>query len=148
MASPASFKPPLPARVLVDANVVIDIASDDEQWFDWSAGWLRALKRSRCLVNPLILAEVGVLAENAQEVEELETRLCLERAQLPWAAAYLAGQAFLRYKRAGGVKTSPLPDFYIGAHAQVAGLTLLTRDARRYRSYFPDVRLIAPDEPS
>lgn len=135
----------VPARVLVDANVIIDIASDDPRWFEWSAGWLRALKRSRLLINPLILAEVGILAESAAEVEELEGRLGLQRAQLPWQAAFLAGRAFLAYRRAGGSKSSPLPDFYIGAHAQIAGLTLLTRDARRYRTYFPDLPLIAPD---
>lgn len=134
-----------PARVLVDANVIIDIASDDPQWFEWSAGCLRRLKRSRLLINPLILAEVSVLANCAEEVEELETRLGLQRAQIPWGAAFLAGQAFLSYRRAGGVKTAPLPDFYIGAHAQVASLTLLTRDARRYRTYFPEIRLIAPE---
>ncbi|CAL1241894.1 type II toxin-antitoxin system VapC family toxin [Candidatus Methylocalor cossyra] len=135
----------LPTRVLVDSNVIIDITSDDPQWFDWSAAWLRALKRSRLLINPLILAEVGVLAESAEEVEELEARLGLERMQLPWEAAFLAGRAFVAYRRAGGKRSAPLPDFYIGAHAQVTGLTLLTRDARRYRSYFPDLRLIAPD---
>lgn len=135
----------VPTRVLVDSNVIIDIASDDPQWFEWSAGCLRRLKRSRLLINPLILAEVSVLAENTEEAEALENRLGLHRAQLPWGAAFLAGQAFLRYRRAGGNKTAPLPDFYIGAHAQVAGLTLLTRDARRYRDYFPEVRVIAPD---
>ncbi len=135
----------VPARVLVDANVIIDIASDDPQWFDWSAGWLRKLKRSRLLINPLILAEVSVLAKSMDEVGALEEQLDLHRTQLPWDAAFLAGQAFLAYRRAGGNKTAPMPDFYIGAHAQAAGLALLTRDARRYRSYFPQVRLIAPD---
>lgn len=134
-----------PSRVLVDSNVIIDIASDDPQWFEWSAGCLRRFKRSRLLINPLILAEVSVLAESTKEVEALEDQLGLHRAQIPWSAAFLAGQAFLSYRRAGGNKTAPMPDFYIGAHAQVAGLTLLTRDARRYRSYFPEVRLIAPD---
>jgi predicted nucleic acid-binding protein len=71
--------------------------------------------------------------------------MLLERADLPWEAAFRAGRAFVAYRRAGGTKTAPMPDFYIGAHAQVAGLTLLTRDARRYRSYFPELRLIAPD---
>jgi predicted nucleic acid-binding protein len=132
----------------VDANVIIDIANDDPQWFEWSAGWLRTLKRSRLLINPLILAEVSVLAESAEEVEELETRLGLERMQLPWRAAFLAGQAFLTYRRLGGNKTSPLPDFYIGAQACVAGLALLTRDAKRYRTYFPEVRMIAPEASS
>lgn len=139
---------PVPARVLVDSNVIIDIANDDPEWFEWSGGWLRTLKRSRLLINPLILAEIGVLAESAEEVEDLETRLKLERTPLPWRAAFLAGKAFLAYRQAGGKKSSPLPDFYIGAHAQVAGLALLTRDARRYRTYFPEVRLIAPDLPS
>jgi predicted nucleic acid-binding protein len=135
-----------PARVLVDSNVILDIASDDPRWFEWSAGWLRELKHARLLINPLILAEVSVLAENAAEVEELETRLNLVRAQLPWSAAFLAGQAFLAYRRRGGIRDSPLPDFYIGAHAQAAGLTLLTRDAARYRTYFSGISLIiAPD---
>lgn len=136
---------PLPTRVLVDANVIIDIASDDPQWFEWSAAWLRMLKHSRLLVNPIILAEISVLAENAGEVEELEFCLNLVRVQLPWDAAFLAGQAFRAYRRRGGNKSSPLPDFYIGAHAKAAGLTLLTRDAARYRTYFPGLHLIAPD---
>lgn len=135
----------IPSRVLVDSNVIIDIASDDDQWFEWSSCSLRSLKRARLLINPLILAEISVLARGEDEVAALEKQLNLYRVQLPWRAAFLAGQAFLAYRRAGGQKSTPLPDFYIGAHAQAANLTLLTRDARRYRTYFPSVRLMAPE---
>ncbi len=135
----------IPSRVLVDSNIIFDVANDDPEWFDWSAGCLRMLKRSRLLTNPLILAEVSLLAENPEEVADLVTRLGLQRMQLPWSASFMASKAFLAYRRAGGSKTAPLPNFYIGAHAQVSGLTLLTRDVRCYQTYFPKARLITPD---
>lgn len=96
------------------------------------------------VINPLILAEVSAAFETAEEVERVFPPHELERAQLPWEAAFLAGKAFEKYRRRGGVRRSPLPDFYIGAHAEVSGLELLTRDAARFRTYFPGVRLIHP----
>lgn len=131
---------------LVDANVLIDLALEDPEWADWSA---TALERVRDVgavaVNAIICAE---LAPAYATAAALETSLPPDeflRLDLPFEAAWLAGQAFVRHRRAGGLSRSPLPDFYIGAHAQASGLTLLTRDAPRYRTYFPEVELIAPD---
>lgn len=130
---------------LVDANVVLDIAAEDEAWCDWSASMLeQAANTGPLYINPIIYAEVCV---NFTRIEDADDALPLSfyrRAELPWPAAFLAGRVYGAYRRAGGVRRSPLPDFYIGAHAAVAGLTLLTRDARRYREYFPTLRLIAP----
>ena len=95
-------------------------------------------------INPIIYAEISVAYPAIEDVEEALPHEYFMRAQLPWEAAFLAGKCFERYRRRGGNKRSPLPDFYIGAHAAVTGMTLLTRDARRYRAYFPKLRIIAP----
>jgi predicted nucleic acid-binding protein len=97
------------------------------------------------LINPIIYAELAGYADSELQMASILSDMLLERADLPWEAAFLAGRAFVAYRRAGGARSAPLPDFYIGAHAQVSGLTLLTRDVRRYRTYFPAVSLIAPD---
>jgi predicted nucleic acid-binding protein len=96
-------------------------------------------------VNPLIYAELSITYQTSAQLDQILNLLGIERAELPWEAAHLAGQAFIQYKRRGGNKTSPLPDFYIGAHAQVAGFTLLTRDVNRFRTYFPSVCLLTPE---
>jgi predicted nucleic acid-binding protein len=131
--------------VLVDSNVLLDIFTEDPEWQSWSDAMLADLARSQpLLINPIIYSEV---AAHFDTVEELEASLpvnWIRRSDLPWEAAYMAGRCFLLYRRRGGARRSPLPDFYIGAHAAVAGLTLLTRDARRYRTYFPKLKLIAP----
>jgi predicted nucleic acid-binding protein len=131
--------------VLVDSNVLLDVAYDDQVWGEWSRRTLTRLGQSTVLViNPLIFAEVSV---GFKEIEELETvlpRADFRREPLPYEAGFLAGKAYLLYRQRGGSRTSPMPDFYIGAHAAVAGYRLLTRDAKRYRSYFPTLRLIAP----
>jgi predicted nucleic acid-binding protein len=133
------------AGVLVDSNVILDVVTNDATWGSWSAEALaRAGDDHTLLINPIIYAEVSI---GFARIEELEAALpadFIERAPLPWEAAFLAGKSFLQYRRRGGRRRSPLPDFYIGAHAAVAGLILLTRDARRYRRDFPTVRLIAP----
>ncbi|MFO7892175.1 MAG: type II toxin-antitoxin system VapC family toxin [Longimicrobiales bacterium] len=132
------------SRVLVDANVLLDILIPDPDWEAWSSeALMAAADRSRLAVNPIIYAEVSV---GFDRVEELEAALPpqLEREPLPWGAAFLAGKAFMAYRRRAGARSSPLPDFYIGAHAAVRGYTLLTRDAARYRTYFPTLELIAP----
>ena len=130
---------------LVDANVILDVATEDEDWVDWSATMLAdAGQRGLLVINPLIYAEVSA---RYSTVEALDDALPLDyytRAALPWEAAFLAAKCFQAYRRRGGVKRSPLPDFYIGAHAAVAGMTLLTRDARRYKTYFPKLRIVAP----
>ncbi len=131
--------------VLVDSNVLLDVATNDPTWGDWSG---RALQRtadeSILVINPLVYAEVSV---GFAAIEDLEAALPADlyrREDLPYEAGFLAGKCFLRYRRGGGLKRSPLPDFYIGAHAAVAGYRLLTRDAIRYRTYFPKLALIAP----
>ncbi len=130
---------------LVDSNVLLDIATADPVWFDWSSTALAsAADESALVVNALIYGEVSIRYETIEELEIVIPSSEFRREQLPYEAAFLAGKAFLQYRRRGGVRTSPLPDFFIGAHAAVAGFRLLTRDPRRYRTYFPTVELIAP----
>ncbi len=130
---------------LVDTNVLIDYLDENSQWFDWSAAMLaRAAENGVVVINPIIYAEVAVEFDTIDEVEDALPRDYFEYAPLPKEAAFLAAKAFEQYKRRGGVKTSSLRDFFIGAHASVAGMTLLTRDARRYRTYFPKLKIITP----
>ena len=131
--------------VLVDSNVLIDIATVDPTWADWSMTMLARLGEiARLVINPLIYAEVAVSYRAIEEVEAVLPQSTFQREALPWEAAFLAGKCFGLYRRRGGARRSPLPDFYIGAHAAVAGYRLLTRDAARYRTYFPRLDLIAP----
>jgi predicted nucleic acid-binding protein len=130
---------------LVDSNIILDVVTEDTEWGDWSASMLAAAAHEgRLVINPLIYAEVSC---GYDAVEDLDAALPSEyftREPLPWPAAFLAARAFLAYRRRGGTRTAPLPDFYIGAHAAIADYTLLTRDARKYRTYFPKLRVIAP----
>jgi hypothetical protein len=131
--------------VLVDSNVLLDIVTEDKEWLDWSAAALAdAASRYRLVISPIVYAEVAAGFERIEDLEDVLPHAYYEREPLPWEAAFLAGQCFVKYRRRGGARRSPLPDFYIGAHALVAGMALLTRDARRYRSYFPRLRLIRP----
>ena len=131
--------------VLVDSNVLLDVATSDPTWSDWSSTMLERLADEAILViNALVYAEVSVGFSTIEAVEEALPRDLFRREDLPYEAAFLAGKCFLEYRRGGGAKRSPLPDFYIGAHAAVAGYRLLTRDASRYRTYFPRLELIAP----
>ncbi|MDO9079180.1 MAG: type II toxin-antitoxin system VapC family toxin [Desulfuromonadales bacterium] len=133
------------ANVLVDSNVLLDILEEDVNWYEWSSTQLqKAADRSALVINPIIYAEVSVGFERIEELEEALPLDFFQRKALPWEAAFLAGKCFMRYRQLGGSKRSPLPDFFIGAHAAVAGLTLLTRDAARYRTYFPSLKLITP----
>jgi hypothetical protein len=133
------------AATLVDSNVILDIVTEDPDWLDWSASALaRQANEGRLVVNPVVYAEVAARFGRIEDLEAALPREFYDRQALPWEAAFLAGRCFVQYRRRGGLRRSPLPDFYIGAHAAVAGLTLLTRDARRYRTYFPQLRLIAP----
>jgi predicted nucleic acid-binding protein len=137
------------SAVLVDSNVILDVVTEDPKWLNWSADALERCGESRVLlINPLVYAEVSVGFERIEELDEVLAPDHFRREPLPWEAGFLAGKVFLEYGRAGGSRRSPLPDFYIGAHAAVLGYTLLTRDARRYRSYFPRLDLIAPDADS
>jgi predicted nucleic acid-binding protein len=131
--------------VLVDSNVIIDAATLDPVWSEWSlAALARVAQTARLVINPLICAEVSVSYETIEELDAALPRDSFQREPLPWEAAFLAGKCFRAYRRRGGSRRSPLPDFYIGAHAAVAGYRLLTRDAARYRSYFPKLAIIAP----
>ena len=130
--------------VLIDSNVLLDLFTEDETWFDWSAQALeQAAEHSRLVINPVIFAELSV---HFDTIEGLFAALppLLEREAIPFEAAFLAGKCFLTYRRRGELKRSPLPDFFIGAHAAIANYRLLTRDANRYRTYFPKLSLITP----
>jgi predicted nucleic acid-binding protein len=125
--------------------VLLDVITGDKHWADWSAGQITAAMDSgRVVINPLIYAEVSVGYESIEELDELLPASDYEREPLPYVAGFAAGKAYLRYRHSGGDKRSPMPDFYIGAHAAVAGYRLLTRDVRRYRAYFPTVQIVAP----
>jgi len=131
---------------LVDSNVLLDLVTDDPKWGHWSADALgQAADESTLAINPLIFAEVSIGFTTVEELEQLLPPEEFGRLALPYEAAFLAGKAFLSYRRRGGRRSAPLADFYIGAHAAVAGLRLLTRDPQRYRTYFPTVNLIAPE---
>lgn len=133
------------AQVLVDTNVLIDVATEDPRWLAWSSGQLaNAMASGRVAVNPVIYAEFSVHYATIEEVEAALSGFDFRRLAIPYEAAFLAGRVFKRYRARGGQRNAPLPDFFVGAHAAVEGLTLLTRDARRYREYFPKLKMIAP----
>lgn len=131
---------------LVDSNVLIDVFSRDAAWAEWSSQALARLGSEGLLViNPVIYAEVSHRYSSKELLDRELPEDKFMRENIPWVAAFLAGKAFADYRQRGGHRRSPLPDFFIGAHAAVAGLRLLTRDAARYRTYFPTVELIVPD---
>jgi predicted nucleic acid-binding protein len=131
---------------LVDSNVLIDVVVRDEQWAAWSIeALIEALDAGPVLVDQVVFAEVSIGYRTAEACQEALAVQGIERVPIPWPAAFLAGRAFAAYRDRGGTELAPLPDFFIGAHAAVAGLRLLTRDANRYRTYFPTVELIAPE---
>ena len=132
--------------IFVDTNVVIDVSSNDPIWADWSQQQLdSAAQREPLVINDLVYAELSVGYRRAEEVDALLARIGVIVDPISRRALFLAGKAFQSYRRSGGVKTGVLADFFIGAHAAVAGYRLLTRDAARYRSHFPRLSLIAPD---
>ncbi|WP_415950003.1 type II toxin-antitoxin system VapC family toxin [Streptomyces sp. KLOTTS4A1] len=131
-------------RTLVDSCVILDVLTDDPAWAEWSAGQLaQARDQGLLVINPIVYAEISV---GFDAIETLDAILDEDytRHPLPWTAGFLAGKAYQRHRKSEGQKRSPLPDFYIGAHAAVAGFRLLTRDAKRYRMYFPKVEIICP----
>jgi predicted nucleic acid-binding protein len=131
---------------LVDTNVLIDILEDDRQWESWSERQLDAARGSgKLVINPLIYAEVCAGYPTQRHADQALPATIYRRENLPWEAAFNASRAFLAYRKGGGAKRSPLPDFYIGAHADLKGYDLLTRDPARYRSYFPALNIISPD---
>ena len=131
--------------VLVDSNVILDVLGHDATWQSWSASAIeRSVSSSYVAINPVIYAEVSILFSRIEDLEDAVPSELFRREQLPCEAAFVAGKCFVEYRKRGGTRTTPLPDFFIGAHALVAGYRLLTRNARRFRTYFPALTLIAP----
>jgi hypothetical protein len=135
-----------PSEILVDSNVILDVVTEDRRWSRWSGDRLaECAEHSILAINPIVYGEVSIGFTRIEDLDDALPADLLERRPLPWEAAFLAGKCFLEYRKRGGERMAPLPDFYIGAHAAVAGMKLLTRDPRRYRTYFPKVWLIAPE---
>lgn len=133
--------------LLVDTNVLVDLFEDDPRWADWSLRQLRAQTQVHQLfINPVIYAELSLTFDSVKELDETIERIGLRIEEMPRPALFLAGRAFLKYRRARGTRANVLADFFIGAHASVLGCGILTRDGRRYRNYFPRVPLVTPDE--
>ena len=131
--------------VLVDSNILLDISTNDAAWGDWSTEALAACAEHTMLViNPIIYAEVSIGYATIEELDAALPSSLYQRDPLPWEAGFLAGKCFLAYRKRGGSRSTPLPDFYIGAHAAIEHLALLTRDAASYRTYFPKVEILAP----
>jgi predicted nucleic acid-binding protein len=134
------------SAILVDSNVLIDIVTESEQWGERSSQAVHDLGRDRDLViNSIVFAEVSIPFKRVEEIDERLPRDVFRREEVPWDAAFLAGKVFLDYRRRGGAKRSPLPDFFIGAHAAVRNYGLLTRDPKSFRTYFPTVEVLTPD---
>jgi predicted nucleic acid-binding protein len=132
--------------VLVDSNVLLDLIEPRSSWSNWAEEQiLHWGDRETLAINPIIFAEVSAAFDNYEELDAALPEAWYAREDLPWEAAYLAGQSFVPYRRRMGIRRSPMPDFYIGAHALVRGHQLLTRDPKRYRTYFPNLKLITPD---
>jgi predicted nucleic acid-binding protein len=133
------------AGVLVDSNVLLDVLTEDPAWLEWSSSALARIAETEVLIiNPLIYAEVSVRFERIEDLDAALPVSLFRRDGLPWEAGFLAGKCFRAYRRGGGTRRSPLPDFYVGAHAAIRSHILLTRDGTRYRTYFPSLELIAP----
>jgi predicted nucleic acid-binding protein len=133
------------SATLIDSNVLLDVFTEDQDWFTWSSVALETrAEESVLVINPIIYAEVSVRFARIEELEEALPVEMFRRDPLPWEAGFLAGKCFVDYRRRGGAGRSPLPDCYIGAHAAVRDMTLLTRDAARYRTYFPSLAILAP----
>lgn len=132
--------------LLVDTNVLVDVLEDDPEWADWSIGQLRAQSKiHRLAINPIIYSELSLTFSTVEALDRAVDDLGLAVIELPRSALFLAGKAFVRYRRQGGKKENVLADFFIGAHAAVSRYPILTRDTRRYASYFTNVALIAPE---
>jgi predicted nucleic acid-binding protein len=132
--------------ILVDTNVLLDVVTDDPLWADWSVAQLEAASlQGTLLINDVVYAELSVRYQRIEQLEAFVADAGLLVEPTPRAALFLAGKIFARYRKVGGTRSGVLPDFFIGAHAAVSGLPLLTRDTARYRTYFPTVELIAPE---
>ncbi len=133
-----------PVAVFVDSNVILDMINQDPVWFDWSDRALARHADSGLVVNAMVYSELCCSAASTDEVDALLAGMAVTVADIPRAALFLASKAHLLYRRRGGARTSALPDFFIGAHAQILGMAIMTRDTGRYRTYFPQVPLISP----
>jgi len=132
--------------MLVDTNVLIDVLNNEPQWADWSIHQLRVQSKIHVLsINPIIYAELSCTFKKVEDLDEVLQVMELKFNQIPKPALFLAGKAFQRYRRQGGGKNSILADFFIGAHAAVSRLPVLTRDTQRYQTYFPTVKLVSPN---
>lgn len=131
--------------VFIDSNILLDVLTEDPKWFDWSSAALAAAAdRNRLVINAVVYAEVSVRFSRIEDLEAALPAQLIEREAIPFEAAFLAGKCFQTYRRRGGARTSPLPDFFIGAHAAVAGYDLMTRDVGRYETYFPRLTILHP----
>jgi predicted nucleic acid-binding protein len=132
---------------LVDANILLDVLTEDRRWLPWSMSALEvAAETGPLMINQVVYGEVSIRFSRIEDLDDALPPEDYRRVPMPWEAAFLAGKAYVRYRRSGGQRRSTLPDFFIGAHAAVDDLQLLTRDAARYRTYFPTVTLVAPSE--
>lgn len=131
--------------ILVDSCVILDIMTEDPIWFKWSSEMLeKHSEHHQLVINPIIYGEVSIGYQKIEELEEALPPTFFKRLPIPWEAAFLAGKVFLTYRRQGGQRSLPLPDFFIGAHALVDDLLLLTRNSKRFKHYFPKLKLITP----
>jgi len=129
--------------IIVDSNVILDIVTDDPVWADWSLRTLEQQKEALA-INPIIYAEVSVKIPSIEQLDDILRPF--KRLNLPYEAGFLAGKAFFSYKQNEGIKANPLPDFFIGAHAAILAVPLITRDIQRYKTYFPTLKLVSPYE--
>lgn len=131
--------------MLVDTNILVDVLENDPDWADWSVAQLQAQSKvHRLVINPIIYSELSLTFSSAEELDEVLDGMKLPVLEMPKPALFLAGKAFVQYRRSGGAKNNVLGDFFIGAHAAVSDFPLLTRDTRRYKNYFPSVKLVTP----
>jgi len=132
-------------EVMVDSNIILDIVTEDTNWFHWSSQTLAFYADTHIfIINPIIYSEISVGFEKMDEVDAILPPAHFRRMPIPWEAAFSAGKSFLQYRKRSGTKRSPLPDFFIGAHAEFLKIPLITRDVARYRTYFPELTLISP----
>lgn len=131
--------------ILIDSCVILDIITEDPNWFGWSAKKLEECADEYPLfINPIIYSEISIGFNKIEELEQCISPSIFKRVSIPWEAAFLAGKMFLKYRKLGGHRTLPLPDFFIGAHAVIENFSLLTRDTKRFKSYYPQLKLISP----
>lgn|SRR3989338_5462371 len=131
--------------IIVDSNVILDILTEDKQWYRWSSEQLMKLSEdNELIINQVIYSEISIRFSSIEDLDEVIAEAGLKCENLPWEASFLAGKCFMLYKNNEGSKRSPLPDFYIGAHAAITKRTLLTRDTKRYKTYFNNLEIISP----